>query len=122
MLAHEQRGDQEPAHCKEHGDPELAQIFGQHEEWRTDGAVNELRVRKDDHQRRNRAHTVESGPYELYDMQADPRERFNLFGQPGTVGIQAELAKQLDQFFARYADPKYDIWKGGTSKAKRLSP
>lgn len=63
-----------------------------------------------------------AGPYELYDMQADSRERFNLFGQPGTAGIQAELAKRLDEFFARYADPKYDIWKGGTSKAKRLSP
>ena len=24
-----------------------------------------------------------------------------------------------DAFFAKYADPQYDIWKGGRSKAKR---
>jgi arylsulfatase A-like enzyme len=59
------------------------------------------------------------GPFELYDMQRDPRERFNLFGQPGTEPKRAELAGRLDAFFARYADPQYDIWKGGRSKAKR---
>jgi arylsulfatase A-like enzyme len=58
------------------------------------------------------------GPFELYDMKKDPQERFNLFGQPGTDAKRAELAKQLDDFFARYADPQYDIWKGGRSKAK----
>jgi len=62
-----------------------------------------------------------SGPYELYDMQADPRERFNLFGQPGTEATQAELAGRLDTFFADYADPQYDLWKGGRSKARRIT-
>ena len=60
-----------------------------------------------------------NGPFELYDMQSDPQERFNQFGQPGTDEIKAGLAKQLDAFFTTYADPKYDIWKGGGSKAKR---
>ncbi len=60
-----------------------------------------------------------SGPFELYDMQADPQERFNLYGQPGMDTTRADLAKQLDDFFAKYADPQYDIWKGGGSKAKR---
>ncbi len=59
------------------------------------------------------------GPFELYDMQADPQERFNQYAQPGTDDIQSDLAKQLDSFFTHYADPKYDIWKGGGSKAKR---
>jgi arylsulfatase A-like enzyme len=63
-----------------------------------------------------------SGPQELYDMRRDPRERFNLFGQPGMEAKQAELAGRLDEFFARYADPQYDIWKGGRSKAKRHTP
>ncbi len=62
------------------------------------------------------------GPFELYDMQADPQERFNRHGQPGTEPIRAELAKRLDDFFATYADPQYDIWKGGRSKAKRHTP
>lgn len=59
------------------------------------------------------------GPFELYDMLKDPRERNNLFGQPGMEAKRDELASRLDDFFTRYADPKYDIWKGGRSKAKR---
>lgn len=62
-----------------------------------------------------------NGPFELYDMKRDPRERFNLYGQPGTDAKRAELAGRIDEFFARYADPQYDIWKGGRSKAKRHS-
>jgi arylsulfatase A-like enzyme len=63
-----------------------------------------------------------AGPYELYDMQTDPQERFNQYGQPGTEEIKTDLAQQLDAFFNRHADPKYDIWKGGGSKAKRHVP
>ena len=60
------------------------------------------------------------GPDELYDMQADPQERFNLHGQPGTDAIRGELTGRIGEFFARYADPQYDLWKGGRSKASRL--
>jgi arylsulfatase A-like enzyme len=60
------------------------------------------------------------GPFELYDLQTDPQERFNLFGQPTVADKQRELAVQLDAFFDRYADPQYDVWKGGRSKAGRL--
>jgi len=59
------------------------------------------------------------GPFELYDMQSDPRERVNLYGQPVALQKQQELAKRLDDFFTQYADPQYDIWKAGRSKAKR---
>jgi arylsulfatase A-like enzyme len=62
-----------------------------------------------------------NGPNELYDMQADPRERFNLFGQSGTEEIREQLHKRLAGFFDEYADPQYDIWRGGRSKASRLS-
>jgi arylsulfatase A-like enzyme len=61
------------------------------------------------------------GPFELYDMTNDPHERFNLIGQPETDATRAELAERLNAFFARYADPQYDLWKGGRSKAKRLT-
>jgi arylsulfatase A-like enzyme len=61
-----------------------------------------------------------SGPHELYDMQADPRERVNLFGQPGTDETRTNLERQLTDFFDQHADPQYDLWKGGRSKAKRL--
>lgn len=58
------------------------------------------------------------GPFELYDMQADPQERFNLYRQPGTEGTETELAERLETFFARYADPRYDVWKGGRSTSR----
>lgn len=60
------------------------------------------------------------GPSELYDMTADPHERFNVFGQPAYADVQTELAKQLDAWFNTYAAPEYDIWKGGRSKCRRL--
>ena len=60
-----------------------------------------------------------AGPFELYDMKRDPMERTNLHDQPGTEAKRVELAGRIDEFFNRYADPKWDIWKGGGSKAKR---
>jgi arylsulfatase A-like enzyme len=62
------------------------------------------------------------GPFELYDMKADPRERFNLYGQPDQAERTRTLAAQLDAFFNRYANPQYDVWHGGRSKAGRLVP
>jgi arylsulfatase A-like enzyme len=61
------------------------------------------------------------GPHELYDMQADPRERFNRYGQPGTDAITNELRAKLDEFFNTYVDPQYDVWKNGRSKARRVT-
>lgn len=57
------------------------------------------------------------GPDELYDLQNDPGEIENLFGKPAQAEIQGELQKRLDAFFERYADPHYDLWHGGDSKA-----
>ena len=62
------------------------------------------------------------GPNELYDMKADPEERTNLHGRPQHRQIQTELEQRLEAFFKAYADPQYDTWKGGRSKAKRLGP
>jgi arylsulfatase A-like enzyme len=62
------------------------------------------------------------GPHELYDMQADPQERINLYGQPTLTQRQGELHARLTAFFDKYADPQYDIWRGGRSKAKRHTP
>jgi arylsulfatase A-like enzyme len=61
-----------------------------------------------------------AGPFELYDMKADPRERFNLYGQPGQEERTRDLAARLDTFFKTHADPQYDLWHGGRSKAGRL--
>lgn len=61
-----------------------------------------------------------AGPYELYDMTNDPQERMNLYGQPGTESKREELAGRLTSIFNEYADPQYDVWNGGRSKARRL--
>ena len=59
------------------------------------------------------------GPSELYHMADDPMERVNLYGQAGYEEKTKELAAMLDAWFEEYADPQYDIWKGGRSKARR---
>jgi arylsulfatase A-like enzyme len=61
-----------------------------------------------------------TGPDELYDLKRDPGERVNLIDRPAQAAVRAELGKRLDEFFAKYADPKYDLLHGGKSKAKRI--
>lgn len=59
-------------------------------------------------------------PNELYDLRADPAEWKNLIDQPEHAHTQQELAKRLHDYFDRVADPKWDLWKGGTSKSLLL--
>lgn len=61
------------------------------------------------------------GPHELYDLTADPGEQFNLYGQPRQAEIQRTLRARLHDYFDRHADPQYDLWHGGRSKARLLS-
>jgi arylsulfatase A-like enzyme len=61
------------------------------------------------------------GPHEVYNLNNDPNERFNLYGQPKQTDIQKKLRTKLYQFFNLYAEPKYDLWRGGQSKTHLLS-
>ena len=61
------------------------------------------------------------GPNELFDLKADPGERTNLIDRPEHAGTREELGRRLSAFFVRYADPKYDLSRGGQSKASHLS-
>jgi arylsulfatase A-like enzyme len=63
---------------------------------------------------------VPKGPNELYDLKHDLGERVNLVDRPDHAEVQKTLGRRLDEFFARYADPQYDVWHGGKSKAPRL--
>lgn len=65
-------------------------------------------------------HRFPAGPHELYDLRSDPGERKNLAGEPGRREVRAQLQEQLEAFFRRHADPRYDLYRGGTSKVKRL--
>ncbi len=63
---------------------------------------------------------IGQGPNELYDLRTDPGERCNLCGKPAHMDMQRRLRRQLDAFFDRYADPKWDLWKGGDAKGGLL--
>jgi arylsulfatase A-like enzyme len=62
-----------------------------------------------------------AGPDELYDLQNDPGERTNLVDRPEPAATREELAAPREAFFARHADPKYDLWHGGGSKTLLLT-
>ena len=54
--------------------------------------------------------------HELYDLNNDPDESTNLYGNPDHADKQAALQIKLDAFFAEHATEKYDLWKGGTTQ------
>ncbi len=56
-------------------------------------------------------------PDELYDLAADPGETRNLAADPARSAVVADLGGRLGAFFDRYADPQWDVWRGGTAKA-----
>jgi arylsulfatase A-like enzyme len=66
-------------------------------------------------------HRHPDGPGELYDLVHDADERNNLHGQTTSQATEHELHKRLDEFFNCYADPKYDLYRGGASKSALLT-
>ena len=56
-------------------------------------------------------------PNELYHLAGDPDENRNLITDPNYGDIVSDLDKRLTGFFDTYADPKYNVWEGGTAKA-----
>ncbi|HUT35488.1 MAG TPA: sulfatase-like hydrolase/transferase [Planctomycetota bacterium] len=65
-------------------------------------------------------HRHPAGPHELYDLKGDPGELKNLVDDPAQAETRRDLKARLDAFFARYADPQYDLWRAGRSKAGRI--
>ncbi len=60
--------------------------------------------------------------HELYDLTDDPDERNNLSGRPDYQGKEEELSQRIDDFFSTYADPKFDLWHGGSVKSNSSRP
>ena len=60
-------------------------------------------------------------PNELYDLHADPTELNNLIDQPKHAATQRDLTGRLCVYFDRVAEPKWDLWKGGTSKTGHMN-
>ena len=50
---------------------------------------------------------------ELYDVVNDPGETNNVINEPENQLVATELATRIDRFFAKYATPHADLWKGG---------
>jgi arylsulfatase A-like enzyme len=61
-----------------------------------------------------------AGPDELYDMQNEPGELQNRAGELECAEVVRQRRARIEAFFNRYADPQYDLWHGGRSKAGRL--
>ncbi len=52
----------------------------------------------------------------LYDLVDDPGQWHDVAGDPANAATVSSLAAELAQFFARYSDPRYDLWNGGHSQ------
>ena len=67
-----------------------------------------------------------SGSYpledELYDLKKDPDERTNLAQLSDHMEVVEELGTRLDSYFGRYADPRFDLWRGGSAKSNSSRP
>ena len=59
-------------------------------------------------------------PDELFHLSHDPRERHNLCDAPEHEAKKIELRNRVHAFFDQYADPKYDLWHGGSAKGGLL--
>jgi choline-sulfatase len=53
-------------------------------------------------------HRFPYGPHELYDLEHDPNEEHNLFGQALLRPTAEALKRELDGWFLRFADPSID--------------
>jgi arylsulfatase A-like enzyme len=61
------------------------------------------------------------GPDELYDLERDPGETRNLADDPSHKAIRKGLGTRLEEFFDRFAAPRYDLRRGGGSKSWMLT-
>lgn len=59
---------------------------------------------------------------ELYDLEHDPDERQNVAEDPACQDVLADLSGQLDAYFTKYCNPKWDLWRGGTVKSNSTRP
>jgi arylsulfatase A-like enzyme len=56
----------------------------------------------------------------LFDLDADPGQRENLVDNAEYAPVVEDLDTRLMAFFTRVADPRYDLWRGGTAKLKLM--
>ena len=64
----------------------------------------------------------ELGENVLFDLTVDPGQRHDVASEDAYVDARRQLDKQVTEFFERFSDPNYDLWKGGNVKGFSLSP
>ncbi len=62
-----------------------------------------------------------TGEHELYDIQKDPEQENNLYGNPDYAEDVSELDRRLTKFFDSYSNAQYDLWRGGSVKGSTES-
>jgi arylsulfatase A-like enzyme len=55
-------------------------------------------------------------PSELYDLESDPGEKLNRFGDPALASVQRTLRRELDGFFAAQGAPPIEQWETTTKQ------
>jgi arylsulfatase A-like enzyme len=63
-----------------------------------------------------------TGQPELYDLANDPQQQRNVIGDPQFARQVRHLDQQLVEFFQRYSDEQYDLWRGGVAKGSVARP
>jgi arylsulfatase A-like enzyme len=63
-----------------------------------------------------------TGVPELYDLEKDPDQNKNVYGQENYNEVAQNLDRKLTQYFEKYSDPRYDLWKGGRVKGSTMRP
>ncbi|WP_166822823.1 PVC-type heme-binding CxxCH protein [Thalassoroseus pseudoceratinae] len=61
-------------------------------------------------------HRHPNGPHELYHLTNDPDEFTNLVTFEEYEDTREMLKQRLDDYFKKYAEPRYDMWNGGGSQ------
>lgn len=59
---------------------------------------------------------------ELYDLENDPGERDNRIDDPTCQAVREELESRISNYFDRFADEKWNLWKGGVAKSNSSRP
>jgi putative membrane-bound dehydrogenase-like protein len=65
-------------------------------------------------------HRHANGPDELYDLSKDPDEFDNLISSEAHADVLSVLKSKLEAFYDQYAEPKYDMYRGGSSQSHIL--
>jgi arylsulfatase A-like enzyme len=121
LLAYLGLGDKTPQKPRSPGRNYAPLLTGEPIEWNNEVFYEMENVRAVRTGEWKYVHRHRDGPDELYDLVNDPGELKNLHGEMAQLDQERQLVRRLDEFFNQFADPKYDLYRGGRSKSKLLT-